>query len=384
MSKFKKNLLIFLIITISITFTGCWNYREISEMAIVTSLAIDKDFHSNKYIVSVEVIHVSHGERGGNINSKIFESQGNTLFEAVRDLINVLGRKAYWSHCKIVIISKRIAESDISPVLDWLFRDQELRRDMDILISKSPSAADVLKLTPALDDIIGLNINATLRNQRNNNRFSKAELGDVASNFAKEEKDILIPLVGSQKEVSDEAIIEGSAILRREAIIGYLSGEDTFNALWLQGKVKAGTFVIKNLVKPNVDATIEIFKSKTKTKFISSNNKKQIIVNIHADVGLAELSDKVPFQQAKDQEKIREGIEKAIEERLTNTIKKVQTENKTDVFNFYDKARIYDKKYYKKVSSNWGEEFANIPVTVNADIYIRGSAMASTQIKGGK
>ncbi|MFL0269148.1 Ger(x)C family spore germination protein [Candidatus Clostridium radicumherbarum] len=384
MSKFKRNLLIIFIIIISTTFIGCWNYREINEMAIVTACSIDKNYSNNKYIVSLEVIRAIHGERGGTISSKIYQNQGDTLFETVRNTISTIGRKAYWGHNEVVIISKSIAESDLSPVLDWLFRDQEPRLDMNVLISKDTTAEDILKLSPSLDNIVGLDISKTISNQKNNNRFPKAEVSDVVGNFTKEERIILIPLAGRQIGVSDNITIEGSAILKREKVVGYLSAEDTFNALWLQGKVKTGTFVIKNLIKPNADATIEIFNSKTKTKFINTNNKKEIMVNIKADVSLAELSDNIPFQKKEDMEKLKEGIRKSIEERLTNTIKKVQVENKTDVFNFYNKVRIYDKNYYKKVSSNWGEEFSSIPVIVKADVYIRGSAMASKNIKGEK
>ncbi|MFL0248639.1 Ger(x)C family spore germination protein [Candidatus Clostridium stratigraminis] len=384
MSRFKRNLLIIFIIIISTTLIGCWNYREINEMAIVTACAIDKNYSTNKYIVSLEVIRAIHGGSGGTISSKIYENQGDTLFETIRDTINTIGRKAYWGHNEVVIISKSIAESDISPILDWLFRDQEPRFDMNVLISRDPTAEGILKLPPALENIVGLDISKTISNQKSNNRFSKAELSDITGNFSKEEKTMLIPLAGKQIGVSNNITVEGSAILKREKVVGYLSGEDTFNALWLQGELKTGTFVIKNLIKPNANATIEIFNNKTKTKFINLNGKKEILVNIRADVSLAELSESIPFQKKEDLAKVQESIEKSIEERLTDTVKKVQVENRTDVFKFYNKVRIYDKNYYKKVSSNWGEEFASIPVIVNADVYIRGSGMASEQIKGAK
>lgn len=383
MKRLKISLSLLLLIMVSVMFSGCWNYREINDMAIVTSIAIDKDIKNNKYDITLEIAHSEHGEKGGRINSKIYKGKGDTIFEGIRDLIAVIGQRAYWSHTKVVIISKAVAENDISPVLDWLFRDQELRRDIDVFISKSSTSEDILYTDPELQNTVGFSLSSTIKNQKSSNRFPRTVSGDIANNFAEAEKSILIPLVGREKGNLNKSSVYGSAILKRERVVGYLSGEDTFNSLWLQGKVKVGTFVIKELIKPKINATIEIFNTSTKTKTINFKDGVKIVVNISADIALAELSDVVPFDKKEKQEEIKKAIEKDIEERLINTIKMAQGEYKTDIFNFYDKVRIYNPKYYKKVSLNWGEEFSHLPVEVKADVHIRGSQVKSKQIKEG-
>jgi spore germination protein KC len=381
MRRLKKGLSLLLLIMVPITFSGCWNYREINEMAIVTALAIDKDTINNKFNIAVEIAHSEHLQGGGKISSKVFKSKGATIFEAVRDAIPELGRRGFWSHCKVVIISKTIAEGDISPVLDWVYRDQEPRRDIDILISKGSTAEEILYTDPELENTVGFELSSTIKNQKSTNRFPKAELGDIPGYFSKDEKSLLIPLVGRQGEKLNKTAVFGSAILKSEKVIGYLSGEDTFNALWIQGKVRTGTFVIKDFIYPKSNATIEIYNSSSKTRVSNLSGRVEIVVNISADVGLAELSSNVPFSKKEQEQKIKEEIEKNIAEKLTNTIKKVQTEYKADVFNFYNKVRIQQPKYYKKVSLNWGEEFSNLSIEVKADVHIRGSGVKSKPIK---
>lgn len=381
MRKLKKNIsLLLLLIIVTTLCCGCWNYREINEMAIVTALAIDKDIKNNKFNIAIEIVHSLRAEKGGTINSKVYKSKGNTIFEAVRDSISELGRKAFWSHCKAIIINKTIAEDDISQVLDWVYRDQEIRRNVDILVSKGNSAEEILYSDPELEDTVGLNLCNTLKSQKGTYRFSKVVLGDISGYFTKDGKSLLIPLIGKSERFNKYDIF-GSAILKGVKVVGYLSGSDTFNALWVQGKVKTGTFVINDFIKPNSRATIEIFSSNSKTKVSSTGDKVEILVSISADVGLAELSSDIPFDKKDEQEKIKSEIEKNIIERLTNTINKVKTENKADVFNFYNKVRIQQPKYYKKVSLNWGEEFSNLSTEVKADVHIRGSAIKSKQIK---
>lgn len=382
MRRLKKYAcLLLLLIMVTILCSGCWNYREINEMAIVTALAIDKDTKNNKFNIAIEIVHSQHGEKGGTISAKVYKSKGATIFEAVRDAISELGKRAFWSHCKVVIIDENIAQDDISPVLDWLYRDQELRRDVDILISKGFSAEEVLYTDPEQENTVGFNLSSTIKNQKSTYRFPKAELGDIAGYFSKDEKSILLPLVRIRSDKFNKSAIYGSAILKRVKVIGYLSGEDTFNALWIQGKVKTGTFVINDFIKPNSKATIEIFSSSSKTKVSNTGDKIEILVNISADVGLAELSADIPFSKKDEQEKIKKEIEKNIIKNLTNTINKVKAEDKADVFNFYNKVRIQQPKYYKKVSTNWGEEFSSLSTEVKADVHIRGSAIKSKQIK---
>jgi spore germination protein KC len=381
MRRLRKCFSILLLIIESLMLSGCWNYREIDEMAIVSALAIDKDAKSNKFNIAIEIIHAEHAEKGSNISPKIFKSKGDTIFEAVRDSISESGRRAYWSHCKAVIISKNIAEKDISVALDWLFRDQELRRDVNIFISSGNTAEEILHTDTELENTVGFNLNSTMRNQKANNRFPKAELGDIAENFSKEEKSSLIPLVGCDKEKLNKTAVLGSAILKREKVIDYLSGEDTFNALWIRGKVKTGIIEINDFIYPKSKATIEIFSSTSKTKVNAINASVGITVNVSVDVGLAEISSAIPFTKKEEQEKINKEIEEDIAERLTYTIKKVQDEDKTDIFNFYNKVRIQQPKYYKKVSLKWGEEFSNLSVEVKANVHIRGSAIKYKQIK---
>src|SRR4051794_8513459 len=89
--------------------SGCWNYREIEKLGIVAGMAIDRDPKDQRYILTVEIASPTPGEKSGGSNSEIYETRGTTMFEAVRNLIIETGRKAYWSHSKVIIIGRSIA-----------------------------------------------------------------------------------------------------------------------------------------------------------------------------------------------------------------------------------------------------------------------------------
>jgi len=71
--------------------SGCWNYREIDEMAIVVGVAVDKGINKN-YLVTMEIVEL----RGGTetqLLTKIISLEGNSMFEAIRSIISYIGKK---------------------------------------------------------------------------------------------------------------------------------------------------------------------------------------------------------------------------------------------------------------------------------------------------
>lgn len=379
----RKVILVFFIFNLTITCSGCWNYREINEMAIVAGIAIDKKHGSNSYLTTIEIIRAEHSTSGGSIKPKVYEGSGETVFEAIRDLIPKLGRKAFWSHAKVAIISKEIAENDIAPVLDWLYRDQELRRNIYLFVSRESTAAEILSSNPELDNTVSYNLTSTIKNQKGSNRYPKVELGDVVQNFSKEEKSMLLPAIRHDPDNPSQSEIWGSAVLKGKKVVGYLSGDDTFNALWIQNKLKTGVFVVQNLTKPGDRVTFEIFNNSTRTKAYKSDKSMELVVEVNPDVSFAEVMGDIQFSKGQELKNIKEKLDKEISDRLSRTINKVKEEDKADVFNFSNKARIYEPKFYRKVAASWGEEFSSLPVVVKVDTHIRGSAVAAKTIIGG-
>lgn len=362
--------------------SGCWNYREIDRVAIIAGLAIDKDETVNKYKITAEVYGTDIGKGSeGSIKSELYESEGASIFDAVRNLINVSGRRAYWAHCKVVIINAAIAEKDISPMLDWLYRDAELRRDVKILLSEKGKAEDILKTNSALENTASYHLYAMMEAQSGVNKFPNIELWEVIEHINTENKSMLLPLVevekGKNKNIST---IKGSGILKNGKLIGLLSPEETNYALWLQGKIKDGLFVITDNEKKSSYTTYEIFGFKRKVD-ISNSKGLSIKVNIKCDVGIAEITNNIDFNEKRNELALK--AQNEIEDRLAAILKKMQNQYQSDIFEFSTIVRIKDKKLWNSIKNNWDEQFSSVPVEIDVDMKVRGSATISKPIKEG-
>jgi spore germination protein KC len=264
----KQKLLITIVIVFNIFFSsGCWNYREVNRMAIIGGMAIDKDESLSEYKLTIEVMKSVPGETGGGkVESDIYEVRGKTIFEAVRNFILKVGRKTYWAHAKAVIIDKNIVEKDIVPVLDWLYRDSEVRRDIYILITKGHTAGELLRADTGLDDTTSFHIFSIVQSYKFVYKYPETELWEVVEAISHKEKSILIPIVQLAEGERKPSEVRGSAIFNGDKIIGYLSEEDTRNVMWLNGELKKGLFTVKNIDDTNNDITFEVFTNKVKPK----------------------------------------------------------------------------------------------------------------------
>lgn len=387
MKKIKILCLIIVLIINTILSSGCWNYREIDKMAIIAGVAIDMDANTDTFKLTVEVAAPSASEKSGGNQSETYKSEGKTVFEAVRNLIPEIGKKAYWSHSKVIIVSKSIAEQGLASVLDFLYRDAETRRDVLVLVSNAPTAGEIIEKSHETTGLMCFKIDTAIRSQKNVAKYPMTELRNVVDNFRTEESATLLPLIDLNKDKSkDNNIPEvlGSAVLKKDKVVGYLNGDETKYALWVRGKLKGGLFIAKDIIEKGNDISLEIYGNKTKKKVELTDGQLKMKISTRTDVEIGEITGSVDFSNEKTFKEIRSEAEDRLRIKLEEVIKKVQNDYKADIFDFDEIVEIHQTKYWKDIKDKWSEEFASMPVEVETDIRIRGSALVSKTIKSGE
>ncbi|MGD6840836.1 Ger(x)C family spore germination protein, partial [Bacillus thuringiensis] len=86
-----KHKLVFLIILVTMTvlLSGCWSKKELTDLAIVAAMGVDKT-EDGKYAITLQIINpgnVAGGMRGGGGGTEsppvtIYSATGNNLVEA--------------------------------------------------------------------------------------------------------------------------------------------------------------------------------------------------------------------------------------------------------------------------------------------------------------
>lgn len=370
----KFILLIILIFANSIFFCGCWNYKDIEKSLIITGLAIDKNKAGDKYLLTTEVLDFEMGKEEKQGTSFI-ESEGKTIFDAVRNAINIVGKKLYWAHANIAIVSEEIAKEGLIPVLDFMYRDSEVRTEMNILISREKTAKELLMQELLLSQASSDNIHNMLDEQTTAGKFPNVLVYELI-NCIKTENAVL-PVIELKEILGKKtAIVTATGIFEEDRLIGYINSDESQALLFAKNEIKGGliSFGIDNDNKTD-EISLEIFKSKTKVKPSYVNNDLTMDIDINVDASIAELQTSTDYISGKNFDKLKKSAEKAVKTSVENIIQKAQLEYNADIFGFGPKIKGDMPKVWKSIERDWKNGiFKNLKTNVKVYIKIRNSA----------
>ena len=220
--------------------TGCYNYRELNDLAIVSGISIDKD--GDKYIVTAEVINPKKQQdasSGKEPEFVIYTSSGNSMQEAFRKMVKESPKKLYGAQMDVLIIDEETAKTELKNILDFFSRDPEIRSEFYVLVGKS---TDVLEITTPLDKISSRNILDSL--EANNSYLGFANLvtyHDMLDNYLNPNIELALPTVEvvgddangdsieniESTEVETSSIITNIAVFKDNKFVGYLTEDES-------------------------------------------------------------------------------------------------------------------------------------------------------------
>lgn len=361
--------------------SGCWNYKEIENMGIVAGFAIDKK--DDNYVVNTEIILISKGKES-SIKTKVITSEGATIFDAVRQNIKIVGKKLFWSHAEIVIVSKEIAEEGIVPVVDWISRDAEPRMTLHILISKEKTASEILVQQAVVAEILSFELNEIIESQKSLSFSPDIEEWIFLQELASTGLSATLPAVQLKSENGKTLTeVTGTAVFKQDKLVGFLDGEETKTLLFIRNKIKGGVLFTKDS-GDDVATTLEIMKNKTKLKPFYDSSKVTMEINTNTDTTLDEISGSQNYLEESPLKKLKETYESALESSIINLVKKTQQEFGSDIFGFGKAVKMNMPDVWKQIEPEWNDMYKNVEVRVHSTINIKNSAIMEKPIKVGE
>ncbi|WP_391209404.1 Ger(x)C family spore germination protein [Psychrobacillus sp. L4] len=380
----KKGIFILLILTLFLS--GCWDKRELNELAITVAIGIDKI--DDEYLVTAQVAIPSElsSKGGGPGHSQItlYKAKATTVYEAIRQLTKSSPRIMYLGHLQMLIIGETLAREGIGDSLDFLARNLEVRWDFYVAIAKDSTAENILNVQTPLESIPAADMFFTLLNSdktyANTLSVTLLELLKDLDRTGKQPVLTGVHILGDPKSGSDKSNIDsiepaaqiefdGLAVFKKDKLVGWLEEKDTksFNSVTNHINKSVSTIACPNKGKANIE--IQQFNSKMKGKLENGKPEVDINILIKGNVGAIECElDLVKEETFRTLEKI---FEKETKDSIEKTIKKVQKEVDADIFGFG--AAIYhnDPKGWKKIENNWDEEFPDVKVNVSVKLDIK-------------
>ncbi|WP_339363627.1 Ger(x)C family spore germination protein [Vallitalea maricola] len=373
-----------------ILLVGCWDYREIDEVEIVLGLGIDshitpaKDadkLSESQYLVTYEIVGIESKE--GQLKSRVLKDKGDTLYRAIRKIIEKNGKQVYLAHTKILIISEELARQGITEILDYTMRDAEYRPDVHVLITNNCNAEDIFKND--VTDIASMRLSDTLKNQGKIGTFESSTVWNIIDKITKKGFEPAISLIKVDKQhigANSVHTVGGTAVFKASKMVGKLSEDETLYYLFIDNEIKNQPLSMEYYFEDQLGhISLEILSNETKVTPVVNGEELGVNINVNCKVAINELSNQIDILDEKDRIDIEMNAEKDIEEGIVELITHVQKDYNSDIFGFGDLFKRQKNKTWKKVEKDWDNVFPTLKINTNINVKIERSALSSQAIE---
>lgn len=389
-----KKIYIIILIFICLNLTGCYDYKELNTLAIVTATEIN--IKDDEYIVTAQVINPQAPDKATNPQAPfiIYSGTGKTLQEAYRNITLESSRFLYSNHLQLLIINEKMAQKDISQIIDLFLRNPAIRSEFYIMIGQND---DILDIITPIDDVSSISIKESIEiNSKFQGVTNKITFNEFTSNLLNPNLEVTIPsikLLNDSKEGEEtentkktkiESIYElaGLAVFKKNKLTGYLTNEESLSYNIINNNIDNTILNCACEDDPKKYLTIEVIKNESNITFDKKNKSFSISINISGN--LNESHCNLSVKNDKDIKKINKMYEKYITERLTTDINNIKNKYNSDIFGFLDIIYKNDYSYYQKIKNTWEDEtFKNTKISINTKVNIaeKGNSLEVTNEK---
>lgn len=355
---------------------GCWSKVELENRAIVSGVAIDRG-EGGLLEVSAQVIkpgEVKTGTSAGGGVSRppvmILSADGNTVFEAIREIASKSGRKLFWGQSQVLIIGEEAARNGIDDILDFFNRDAEPRRRAFIAVTQG-KAKDLLYADFNMAKIPAYGIADVIEGSSVNSRAAVVRIQDYARDISEPSSKPLTSRLAlyEDKQGKKGVMSSGAGVFSEYRLIGFLNEEETRGYLWVTGKVKGG--IVSAPVEEDKRVAMEVLKATGRITPELHGGGVKVKISVDVVGNIAEVQDKkLDINDPKVIPELEMRLSETVSREVWSAISRARDLD-ADIFGFGEKVRRKYPRQWKDYSSRWDALFLSAPVEVAVNVELK-------------
>lgn len=387
--KWIKLSLLVITFTSVLLLSGCWDNYDVSDLAIVTAIGIDK-LEDGRLTMTWQILKPGAAHPGMESSQEgkaytNYTAAGFTLNEAHKELIRISGRRPFYGHIQVLLIGENLAREGIEEVTDLFERQYEFNQAVKILMTRDIDAQQLLDAESDLEILPAVH----LRNMVEANIFT-GKIVDLP--FFKLIMDLenpgtstVISALSNKGNKENPTIkdmhIDNAGIFRKGKLLGYINADQVQGVLFITNQVTEAMIPVEHPQNPDTQVTVEILRSKTRKEVKKSESGAKGIIVVGALGRIGEVHETEHALNPDITEKIEDTVSRQIKEDLTSLIKIFQDNFGTDVFGFGE--MVYKNEYgiWKSIQDDWDTYFIQMPIEISVDVKIKGAGLINKPSK---
>ncbi|OCT11538.1 hypothetical protein A8709_04345 [Paenibacillus pectinilyticus] len=375
--------------------TGCWDRKELNQLAITSATSIDWD--GKVWTVSYQVVipqSIANPNTGGSPGQQapvmVFSTSGGSIRGAVQQSSLEMPRSLFFAHNRIVVIGENAAKEGISQLLDVYLRNSDSRETVSILVTHGEGRKILEQIIP-LEKVPGAAIKNMIKNEeKNGSNFKQIMMYQFMMGISGDSPFTLVPEIIISGEGENDTIaslkktfftnklkLGKMAVFNKDKLIGWITPHDSYGISWIRDTIQHTTLFF-GCSKDNKDvkAALRVDRSKSSMKPILSRDGSLIMhVDVKAVGTLNESACPNDPTQPMDLQAIEQNASAEIANLMSDGFRSAVQE-KADVFHFADLIHKHHPKLWKQLKPNWEEQFANLQLETNVQVKISRIGMS--------
>lgn len=374
---------VILLIFLTFICTGCYNYKELNELGIVSAMGISKD--GDLYNLDIQLLNVLDSEKSGLNKSPItvISGQGETIFEAARSMNRKTSKVFFLADVDYVFLDQSVLNDGLDEIIDFLIRDTRLSLNFLVVTSTENKSLDILSSISHFDTNSANNLyDAVLNSETRYGGINSLHVRELINNYYAKGKYTIFPNVyikdtrkssenDSLEDSKSESYVEVKNMVffkDKEAI--ELTDEETKGVNFLRNKIKNATLTIE------CDGgyfTIETLESKMKLKSKLNIDQLNVKGNVGAEIVYYGCKDNL------DNADVLKSISKKAEKEVESYITKAFNKSKKYNYDFLGLGNYIYKnnyKYFDFENKDWNKDGLNklnLKYNIDVSLYKQGN-----------
>lgn len=311
----------------------------------------------------------SGGQSGGGMGPAVFlyHTRGKTWLEALGNYYTHGDRIQFYPDDLLNICGRETAKQGLYSVLQVISRFPETRPNSYIMVAEN-KGSDMLAIQDGIETVQGIGIAKQLRLSAKFTNYPEVTILDFSNRLVSKTSAPICPILGiieaaqpnNNKKIKRVDIV-GTAVFKRDKMIGKLNKQESRGLLWGINKVKKG-IITADSPDGSGELSMSIIRAKSKIVPKLTDGAINITIDIMEDSNLTEyngkynLTDKLIKQMENSEaNKIKSDVRAAINKSLVLN---------ADIFGFGEAVHRKYKKEWRDLAPQWDQIYPGINVTI--------------------
>lgn len=395
---------------LSLLGASCWDRREIDELALVSTVAVDRE--RDKTIVTAEFFRPAAlsqqtgsgaGVTATGRQSHLATGSGPTIFRAIEDMGVKLPRELRWAHANNILVGEEMARRGLRELLDFWDRDPEARRSTHILLTSGPAKEVMRRAQSAFELDLGREIAGLEQAAPQTGYGFIPTVHSVIVDLTGESKATFLPILvltpsntpppaaasgnegkeGAPKPAQPPVVLTvrlyGTGLFLKDRLVAKLNPRETRGLIWVLGDVREAVLTV-TLPPGRQDIDIEVTRVRPRVQVKLGPRGPRGLVRIWGEGNLAAEKGEANLVSWRQMASLEAKAAAVIKSEITAALKEAKVAG-TDVFGFAGALHRSYPHQWHKLKARWPEEFKRLPVEVYVSFKLRRTGLAGPGLK---